>query len=466
MTNSQNFSEENDVYYCNNIDNIVNTAIWKKLPIKFKQACIAKAIICGVSPEGEVFVGTFIDSNYNVNWMNIKIGGVKVKHIWNTGEYIGVVTDEGNNSNAYYCTLDPFLLNTFSTTKSSSSFGTNYGLHFKSVCPPGSYVTEFYGANGSIIDNIGIKCSNGKDLGSYGGNGGSYFQSKSPDGFSKIKIEKTSDTIKSLQFYNNQGSVNTAGTFSSNTANQKNLCCPNKIVGIYGNRDSYVRQLGIVCGDEGLNKNTTETFKTKYLLKNSSGRCLTYVPETLGDSSTPESFTYESCKDNANNPTTDTNNPNVNQLFDIDSNNCVKIKPTTFLGNNAGPSPQSSCNSNVISGLNLSKTSLQVLGSADSADTSDEECKTKCPDSQILLSNETCVNRLQCGYNEEQSITTGNCECVYGTRKYNRNTLHIYYDGDYTDRSEDNQIVCENNPENTYYNMPGFSYYSDTYTPI
>jgi hypothetical protein len=469
LNNSTNYSEENDVYYCNNIDNIENTSSWKKLPIKFKQACIAKGVVCGISPNGEAFIGTFVDKvNYNVNWMNVKLDDKKLKYIWNTGDYICCVTED---TNAYYCNLDPFLLNTFAATKSSESIGSNIGLPFKLVCPPGSYVTDFYGGASEYIDSIGIKCSNGEDLGSYGGNGGTYFESKSKYGFNKIKIQTNSEYVNGLKFYN-QSVINNVGNLSS--SNQKDLCCANKIVGIHGSRDisekinadggivylpknenmGGIRQLGIVCGDEGINKVTTESFKTKYLLK-SNNQCLTFKSKT--SEYDPDRFELKECKKESD--------PDVNQLFDSLPNGCFKIKPTIFLGQNGGTwAPQNSCTNNILQTLGLTSTPLEVISYE--SNVSDEECKTSCNPSQILLTNETCVNRLQCGYNEEQSTVNGNCECIPGTRKYNQNTVNIYYDGDQNSYNTNNQVVCENNPENSYSYLPGLLYTSTTYTPI
>ena len=54
----------------------------------------------------------------------------------------------------------------------TSTMGGDGGMPFTAKCPNGEYISQWYGASGSVIERIGAKCSDGTILGPYGGLGG------------------------------------------------------------------------------------------------------------------------------------------------------------------------------------------------------------------------------------------------------------------------------------------------------
>jgi hypothetical protein len=244
----ENVSEENDVYYCKNLYDIVNGNILtsKKLSIKFKQASIAKGVIVGITPSEECYIGTIINyDSMEINWMKIFINNtVTIKWVWNTGDYL-VATDKNNF--AYYSQINPFILKTFIRISETDIKGGGGGTAYDLVCPPGSYVTNFYGKSGSVVDRIGIKCSDGRDIGSYGGGGGSDFSSTSSNGFDRLSV-RTGGVVDQVQFWNKNINYGIRGGWGGTFYDLK--CDKGKIMGLKLRSGSVVDAIGVVCGDE------------------------------------------------------------------------------------------------------------------------------------------------------------------------------------------------------------------------
>jgi hypothetical protein len=71
------------------------------------------------------------------------------------------------------------------------------------ICPEGSYVTEFYGGSGSIVDSVGVKCSDGTTFNKIGGTGGGDYKIESPEGFTKLKSRAAGNSISHLALFSN-----------------------------------------------------------------------------------------------------------------------------------------------------------------------------------------------------------------------------------------------------------------------
>ena len=75
--------------------------------------------------------------------------------------------------------------------KRLTAHGPNGGKDFGShTCKPGEIVTKLYGRGGRLVDRVCATCSDGKDLGCYGGGGGSPWTRQGP--FTKVYGRKGS----------------------------------------------------------------------------------------------------------------------------------------------------------------------------------------------------------------------------------------------------------------------------------
>lgn len=113
------------------------------------------------------------------------------------------------------------------------------------TCSSG-YVTEIYGGAGQFVDRVGMKCSNGQDLGTMGGGGGAAYSFKNPRGFSGMDTRSGGavDAIKPLD--TNGQSLGEAG---GNGGNPGSLRCPQgqRIVGFAGRSGAYTDALQVSC---------------------------------------------------------------------------------------------------------------------------------------------------------------------------------------------------------------------------
>jgi hypothetical protein len=122
--------------------------------------------------------------------------------------------------------------------------GGNGGGPHELICPEGSFVKEFYGASGSLIDRIGVKCSNNSDLGSHGGKGGSPFSVVSDDGFNKLQV-KSGALVDNIKFFANNVEKGARG---GGGGDPHELNCDGKIMGLKVRSGDLLDRIGVVCG--------------------------------------------------------------------------------------------------------------------------------------------------------------------------------------------------------------------------
>lgn len=111
------------------------------------------------------------------------------------------------DSIGFYCfSLPPQIKNEILSNDSSLSIppivGGNAGIDGQFECDAGSYVTEIYGRSGSNLDNIKVKCDNGKESNGFGGSGGGNWKESSLGGFIGANII-SGQSIDNIQFIDN-----------------------------------------------------------------------------------------------------------------------------------------------------------------------------------------------------------------------------------------------------------------------
>lgn len=120
--------------------------------------------------------------------------------------------------------------------------GSNFG---SPTCPKGEVIVEISGRSGSEVDKICAKCSDGTNLGCYGGNGGSPYIYNGPFNEISLRVGERIDKI-----FNSGG--NGGGPYTGK-------CGPDRyLVGFSGSADSRVKGLRFICGVD----------KNKYCLDN------------------------------------------------------------------------------------------------------------------------------------------------------------------------------------------------------
>ena len=144
----------------------------------------------------------------------------------------------------------PAALKIFKRSGESDSgcCGGESGEPHELFCPEGSFVKEFYGGSGAVIDRIGFKCSNGSDLGTRGGGGGAPFSVMSDDGFNKIHV-KSGSFVDNIKFFANDQEKGAYG--GGGGSGPHDLNCPNgKIMGLKLRTGGLVDRIQVICGKE------------------------------------------------------------------------------------------------------------------------------------------------------------------------------------------------------------------------
>lgn len=121
----------------------------------------------------------------------------------------------------------------------SFAFGGSSGSNNELLCDQNTFVTEIFGRSGDAIDQLGIKCSNNKQM-SAGGNGGNVFNIPSPNGFNKIDV-KTGKYVNNIKVGNN--------SFGKSQGNNHTISCKQneKIVGFNVRAGSLIDNIQVVC---------------------------------------------------------------------------------------------------------------------------------------------------------------------------------------------------------------------------
>lgn len=115
-------------------------------------------------------------------------------------------------------------------------------------CPEGSFVKEFYGGSGAVIDRIGIKCSDGSDLGTKGGGGGGPFSVISDVGFNKLHV-KSGSLVDNIKFFANDQEKGAYGGGGGGGPNDLN-CPDGKIMGLKLRTGGLVDRIQVICGKD------------------------------------------------------------------------------------------------------------------------------------------------------------------------------------------------------------------------
>lgn len=116
------------------------------------------------------------------------------------------------------------------------------------ICKENSYVTELNGGSGSIIDRIGVKCSNGVSLGPRGGSGGTSFAIGNKDGFDKL-ITRSGALVDSIWVYDGGKEL---GKFGGDGGDVPTVlaCNGGKIMGLNVRTGGSVDNIQVVCGTQ------------------------------------------------------------------------------------------------------------------------------------------------------------------------------------------------------------------------
>ena len=116
-------------------------------------------------------------------------------------------------------------------------YGGTSGVDFGPVtCADGEYINRFYGRSSDVINRLCATCSDGQNLGCYGGGGG-YDWSQNQGPYASINGRH------GTQINNIQGIGGWSGS-------PFNAVCPanSVVVGYYGKTNDIVNSLGFVCG--------------------------------------------------------------------------------------------------------------------------------------------------------------------------------------------------------------------------
>ena len=119
----------------------------------------------------------------------------------------------------------------------TSTMGGGGGNPFIGNCPPGEYITQWYGGAGHTIDRFGAKCSDGTNLGPHGGGGGNAWSS-SVSGPYKSFWGTFGDVVDNFMDMGGPGG----------SQRWADSCPSGAAVGIFGRAGELTNQLGIQCG--------------------------------------------------------------------------------------------------------------------------------------------------------------------------------------------------------------------------
>ena len=125
----------------------------------------------------------------------------------------------------------------------SLAFGGSGGSYKELLCNNNTFVTEIFGRSGDAIDQLGIKCSDGKQRMSAGGKGGKEFNNSSSNGFNKVDVKtgKTGKYVNNIKVLNNS-------VGGSEGINHTISCKQNeKIVGFNVRAGSLIDNIQVVC---------------------------------------------------------------------------------------------------------------------------------------------------------------------------------------------------------------------------
>jgi hypothetical protein len=114
------------------------------------------------------------------------------------------------------------------------------------VCPDGTFVKEFYGGAGALIDRVGVKCSNGTDLGTRGGGGGGPFSVVSDNGFNKIHV-RSGALVDNIKFFTDNAEKGAFGGGGGEGPHDLN-CGDGKIMGLKLRTGGLVDRIQVICG--------------------------------------------------------------------------------------------------------------------------------------------------------------------------------------------------------------------------
>lgn len=156
----------------------------------------------------------------------------------------------------------------------SSAYGGNGGTAFGPVtCPDGEYVTAFSGRGGRYIDKVCARCSDGTDLGCYGGNGG--------DPWSNNQGPYSGVSGRAGSYVDNLLGVGGGG------GDPWSVGCPSGtvVVGIHGRGAGYVDKIGVTCGVD----------KRKYCLNNLESPVCNNIDKSILNQACKNNFT-QTCR--------------------------------------------------------------------------------------------------------------------------------------------------------------------------
>jgi len=121
----------------------------------------------------------------------------------------------------------------------TKSVGGSGGSPRSLVCSEGSIATGLFGRSGTLIDNIGIRCSDGKTLGPTDGRGGSPFEINSTSGFDMVEVRAGSLI----------DSVAAAGQRAGGSGGTKHdlACDGGKVMGLNVRSGDLVDNIQVVC---------------------------------------------------------------------------------------------------------------------------------------------------------------------------------------------------------------------------
>lgn len=116
------------------------------------------------------------------------------------------------------------------------------------ICKENTFVTEFNGGSGAVIDRIGVKCSDGTILGPAGGGGGGPFSVQNLNGFDKLVV-KTGGLVDNIRFFNNNTELGTAG--GGGGSGPIDLACNGgRIMGLNTRAGSLLDNIQVVCATQ------------------------------------------------------------------------------------------------------------------------------------------------------------------------------------------------------------------------
>jgi hypothetical protein len=131
-------------------------------------------------------------------------------------------------------------------------YGGGGGFHTRRTCPGNSYITEFYGGVGDVIDRIGARCSDGTNLGAAGGGGGGPFSVRSDQGFNQAFITNRpywrlpGGVVAGVEFQREYQRVAGPGHAGTNRSPVYD-CGEAKMIGFRANTGGLVDKLGFTC---------------------------------------------------------------------------------------------------------------------------------------------------------------------------------------------------------------------------